>query len=309
MADYTEAANLDREAVQRIATGYAGYGVYLERLVEDLSQAAQSREGIDRNGVEEELHRLIHGAASSYNISGSYFALIHPGAASLMFWAAARAYLRLERVYGGVLAVCARDNDLLSAYSGLVVQHAYAPREIPYAAITLAALAHLGGTEFQREAGRFMEAAGRWRGALLPDIPIPVGLFLDLFRDVSFGERGSVEEWPHSASVLLERFSEQFAAAQANSYRWRTMQERFLPVQPEVLASIILTRESVGSSMRRSAGTEWARFQEQPGARILLGVSEEMMESAPSDFERAFAGRPVPESIVMLFRQWKEHRG
>lgn len=311
MADYTEAAHLDREVVQRVATSYAGYGVYLEREAEERSKGVEFHEGIESSGAEEgdELNRLIHGAASSYNLSASYFALIHSGAASLMFWATARAYLRLRRVYGGALAVCARDNGLLRAYAELVFGHAYAPREIPYAAITMTAVAERSGRQFRRELGRLMEVAEPWRAALLSDIQMPVGLFLDVLGDLSSWEPANAQGWPRSARVLLERFSEQFAAAQANSYRWNRMQERFLPVQPEVLASIILTREKFGSPERRSADGGWASLQERAAVRILLGVSEEMIETGHLDLERAFPDRRVPEAITLLFREWKEHRG
>jgi hypothetical protein len=314
MADYAEAAHLDREVVQRVAISYAGYGAYLEREAEQLAGGGPFHEGMDSSGTEkreetEEVDRLIHGAASSYNIAGSYFALIHPSAASLMFWAAARAYLRLRRVYGGVLAACAREVNLLRAYSHLVLEHAYAPREIPYAAITIAALAQLNGSEFKRELGRVIEEAGPWRATLLPDIQIPFGLFLDVFRDVSFGEGSRVEGWPRSANVLLERFDEQFAAAQANSYRWKLMQERFLPIQPEVLASIMLTRERFDSPELRREGKESSRFQELRAARILLRLSEEMIESRPFDLELGFPGQRVPEAMAMLFQQWREYRG
>lgn len=318
MADYTETAHLDREVVQRTATSYAGYGAYLEREAEELAQVAPSRERMNSGRTEEtqQVERLIHGAASSYNIAGSYFALLHAGAASLMFWASARAYLRLRRVYGGVMAVCARDDNLLRAYSRLLLERAYAPREIPYAAITIAALARRNrglvagrnGAELERELGRMMDEAGPWRAALLSDIQMPLGLFLDVVKDISFGERHDFEEWPRSASVLMERFDEQFAAAQANSYRWKRMQERFLPIQPEVLASLILTRERFGSPKLRDAGRESAQLQGPPAARILLGVSEEMMESGPFVLERGFPGQRIPEAIAALFQQWREHR-
>lgn len=322
MADYTEAAHLDGEVVQRVAISYAGYGAYLEREAEQRARAVPFRERTESSSPdktedtgrkeeeeeEEGLDRLVHGAASSYNLAGSYFALIHPGAASLMFWAGARAYLRLRRVYGGVLAVCAREDNLLRAYSHLVLEHGYASREIPYAAITIAALAQRNGAEFKRELGRVMEEAGPWRAGPLPDIQIPFGLFLDVFRDVSFGERRSIEGWPRSASVLLERFDEQFAAAQANSNRWRRLQERFLPIQPEVLASIMLTRERFGSPDLRGEGWEYLRSQGPRAARILLGVSEEMIESGPFDLERGFPGQHVPEAMAVLFQKWRESR-
>lgn len=300
------------KVVQRVATSYAGYGAYLERESEEQPRAGQFHDDVESSGIEEgdEVNRLIHGAASSYNLSASYFALIHPGAASLMFWAAARAYLRLRRVYGGALAVCARDRRLLRAYAELVSGHTHAPREIPYAGITLAALAQRTGPQpFRRELKRLIEAARPWRAALPSDVQIPVGVFLDVCEDLSTREQNSAQIWPRSVSVLLERFGEQFAAAQANSYRWNKLQERFLPVQPEVLASVILTREKFGPLDRRMPDEGLAQLQEQAAIRILLGVSDEIIETEHLDLERAFPDRRVPEAVTLLFQQWKEHRG
>src|SRR5579883_2353091 len=164
MADNTRAANLDRPSVLRVAVGYAGYGFYLENEAREQSAGREPNYDLPRMQGIEDGHRLLHLAASSYNISAAYFALINGGAASLMFWAAARAYLRLGRLYGGVMAVCARDTRILHDYGPLLLRASYEGIELPYAAIALAALAREDYREFARPLGRLLESS--WQSRL-----------------------------------------------------------------------------------------------------------------------------------------------
>jgi hypothetical protein len=61
-----------------------------------------------------------------------------------------------------------------------------------------------------------------------------------------------------------------------------------------VLASVILSREKFGPPEWIGDNNQSERLQERPAARILLGVSDEIIDPRPIDLERAFQGRRVP---------------
>ena len=234
MPDYTALLDLDPEFAWRHAITSAGWGRVLQREADELL-------GTDDDASRAEGRRRAHAAASSFTIAAAYAALSDVALAELLFWSASREYLRVGggRLFGAVLAACTLDRELRMRWTVLAQESQPLPRDWLYALIVTRSL---GPADFDAAAiERMREGLTPYRGAHVTELFVPAAVFIDVLVEAFRVERSPAADASGRAAVarLLSAYVDQLEFARAGRPRWSAFNTRFLPVSPEVLATML----------------------------------------------------------------------
>ncbi len=316
MAEYFEAVRLSPELVRNHVVASSGWGRILQ-LRADAFFAERSREGSRSEGERRETDveeaptikgaRAAHSAASSYLIAAGHAALFEPALAELLFWAASREYLRTgePRLIGGVLAACTHDEELRATWAGIVRRGSpFAPREHLYALLILAAARERNESD-QVLIRWLMESLSRLRGGYLTDLFVPASFFIDALEgilDLDIPGERPARATATAITALLRAYVDQLEVARTVRLSWNTLNSRFLPVSPEVLAILLLAarrNRSVVGSPEETMGNE-ARH---PAIKMMRDIAREILEMTSPSWLMASPMDPVLEDLVELRRQ------
>jgi hypothetical protein len=249
MPDYSERLRLDPARVRRHVVACAGWGRVLQREAEELrgaaDRAARGEPDADAAAIRAEAEQRTHAAASSFTVAASFAALYDPALAELLFWIASVEYsLAGNRLFGAVLAACTNDRAAHQYWARIVGGSAYPPRDRVYALLAFARVWRDDGGGPGRDAIRpLLDDVATWRGGHLTELFVPASVFVDVVASAL--ELPSRPEAPPPDPVgamarLLEAYDDQLALARVSRTRWPAFSTRFLPVSPEVLATILV---------------------------------------------------------------------
>lgn len=221
---FADSFQLDAERLSKLAKAYAGYANAL--------RDADSRD-------------IRIKRASSFVIAASYFALIDLDKAHTCFWEASHEYSMLQNPFAFTLAVCSTKPEGVEGLNRLTeqldekspIKSSIDPffYQLPYRFWLTESLKDAPKLKIWPVLGIERQPVGR------------LGLPIMLYEEVYTSALSSALSYSKSentgliASVtnLLKRVAEITHTAMQDKYHWRSLNSTVLPVEPEILATML----------------------------------------------------------------------
>jgi hypothetical protein len=253
---------LDPEDLTASAELFTGRGFWLEFGEDDFEEGESAEDRIDRR----------FRAAGAYAIGASYYALVDPAAANIVYATAARMYDNLDSLYAAIPALCARVTSVVERQwaraRALDVETLLPGQFVP---VTLLALWAERRVERGPSDLELLQRLARFGPLEVGESRLPLRLYLELHG----GEAGRIRE----RDGLFERWVERLEEARLDAFSWVTLATRFLPVDPEILAAATIATDD--RSSRFAGRNDEPREQRLGGqlAQVPLRISERMREA------------------------------
>jgi hypothetical protein len=222
--EWAQRLDLDPESVPRIGRHALGWAAALAE-----SDVARRRGG--------EVRAL-------YRLAASCQLLEDPTDGSTLMDAAGR-LADLGDTYSYVLAVCARDSEAVSP-AVFAPDRRATPTEDAHVLIALASAAVASDDEgirerYETQSRTTSDHRGVWLGQLLA----PASTVSSMLDSVVLNQpRDAIEGF----AWLLRSVSETTAAAMTDRYHWQRMMTRVMPVDPEIVALLVVALTAQGST-------------------------------------------------------------
>ena len=293
-ADFSDAFRLRSDAVARHVIASAGWAFRLHRRAEEMR--------VDDEASSRGRDRLAHAAASGYTVAASYASMYSPALGELLFWTASSLYLVLDspRLFGAVLGACTHGRELRRAWAQRALERREPTRDDLYAIVAL-----LAAPDLERREALIMDrlnGVDRRRGAHVTELFVPASTFLSALAPL-LPENSIVAQRARSRrdglARLMDAYTEQAELARAYS-AWESMTGRFLPVSPEVLATLLLVGERLETlAFEPDDSTELHDLPEM--SRAMVRIARDVFELRLELDDPAFASAGI-------FRDLRERR-
>lgn len=314
--DQLKRLGLRPELVEAAAVANVGYAFAQESVASELEGEVR---GIDRTKdqpgsenrrrlVRDQIEERLYLAASGYLFGASYYSLLNPGIARIVFWTAAHVYDRLRMPYAAVMAICAADDSVVSHRWREFVEtpHRTANSSEAVARLLSAGLMLTENREaYSQQAFRIIEEGSRFPGLLVGNALIPIRLYHDLVLGIADTNRlGKAQSRTIAESTLrfMDRAAETIETAQADRFHWQRLQTSVLPVEPEFLATSMVVARSV-KKLDTSLTGLMEGHEMHPAARVLMESAEDMLEWSPNQLSEEDYGLIERAEVLAQLRK------
>jgi hypothetical protein len=264
----------DPKLIERLALAYTGNAAAHLELTE---APLHDREILTFGGSQ---HELL--GASSLVIAASYWSLIDPNRAVVLYRHATAVYRAMGHSYWMVLALASGSrNDIFRIPSAFDEMSAPTPQAIAFAMVAEA----MGNSERQSKREERLNTAWRHVG----NAPVGrLGIPLDHYGRCAEAMRAArnsrnIERFFTEAGNYVRRAAEIVRTASHDQFHWRRLQSTVLPAEPEAVAMTTAMSIMAHAAFRMPI-TEMSELDAH--GRLLVDMGEQMRNAAQREGER-----------------------